>query len=75
MSAIRKHLPDFAALIGLLVVAAIVAVIILDNQRLSLPAGVTVLGRDQPDSSIARFPLKLRDRLCPALQCGEMYFP
>ena len=46
MSAIRKHLPDFAALIGLLVIAAIVAVIILDNQRLSLPAGVPVLGRD-----------------------------
>jgi phospholipid/cholesterol/gamma-HCH transport system substrate-binding protein len=46
VSAIRKHLPDFAAIVGLLVVALIVAVIILDNQRLSLPAGVPVLGRD-----------------------------
>jgi len=46
VTAIRKHLPDFAAIIGLLVVALIVAVIILENQRLSLPAGVPVLGRD-----------------------------
>ena len=46
MSAIRKHLPDFVALIGLLVIAVIVAVVILENQRLSLPAGVPVLGRD-----------------------------
>ena len=46
MTAIRKHLKDFAAIIALLVVALIVAVIILDNQRLSLPAGVPILGRD-----------------------------
>ena len=39
-TAIRKHLRDFAAIVGLLVIALIVAVIILDNQRLSLPAGV-----------------------------------
>jgi phospholipid/cholesterol/gamma-HCH transport system substrate-binding protein len=46
VTAIRKHLRDFAAIIALLVVALIVSVIILDNQRLSLPAGVPVLGRD-----------------------------
>ena len=46
MTAIRKHLRDFAAIIGLLVIALIVAVFILDNQRLSLPAGVPILGRD-----------------------------
>jgi phospholipid/cholesterol/gamma-HCH transport system substrate-binding protein len=46
MTAIRKHLRDFAAVIALLVIALVVAVIILANQRLSLPAGVPVLGRD-----------------------------
>lgn len=46
MTAIRKHLPDFLAILGLLVVALVVSVYILDKQRLSLPAGVPVLGRD-----------------------------
>jgi phospholipid/cholesterol/gamma-HCH transport system substrate-binding protein len=46
VTAIRKHLRDFVAIVVLLVIALIVAVIILDNQRLALPAGVPVLGRD-----------------------------
>ena len=46
VTAIRKHWRDFAAIIVLLVVSLVVAVFILDNQRLSLPAGVPVLGRD-----------------------------
>jgi phospholipid/cholesterol/gamma-HCH transport system substrate-binding protein len=37
MTAIRKHLRDVAALIFLLLVAVVVGVIILGNQRLSLP--------------------------------------
>ena len=45
-TAIRKHLPDFLAILGLLVVALVVSVYILDKQRLSLPAGVPVLGKD-----------------------------
>jgi phospholipid/cholesterol/gamma-HCH transport system substrate-binding protein len=46
VTAIRKHWRDFAAIIGLLVISLVVAVFILDKQRLSLPAGVPVLGRD-----------------------------
>jgi phospholipid/cholesterol/gamma-HCH transport system substrate-binding protein len=46
VTAIRKHLRDFLAILALLVVALIVSVIILANQRLSLPSGVPVLGRD-----------------------------
>ena len=46
MTAIRKHLRDFVAILVLLLVSLVVAVIILDNQRLSLPAGVPVLGED-----------------------------
>ena len=46
MTAIRKHLRDFLAIIALVVVALIVSVIILDNQRLALPNGIPVLGRD-----------------------------
>jgi phospholipid/cholesterol/gamma-HCH transport system substrate-binding protein len=46
VTAIRKHMRDFVAIIVLLVISLIVAVIILDNQRLALPAGVPVLGRD-----------------------------
>lgn len=46
MTAIRKHLRDFVAVIVLLLVALVVTVIILDKQRLSLPAGVPVLGAD-----------------------------
>jgi phospholipid/cholesterol/gamma-HCH transport system substrate-binding protein len=46
VTAIRKHLRDFAAILGLLLIALVVSVIILANQRLSLPAGIPVLGRD-----------------------------
>ena len=46
MTAIRKHWRDFAAIIALLVISLVVAVFILDKQRLSLPAGVPILGRD-----------------------------
>ena len=49
MTAIRKHLRDFLAIILLLVVSLIVAVYILDHQRLSLPAGVPILGVDYVD--------------------------
>ena len=45
-TAIRKHLPDFLAILGLLVVSLVVSVYILDKQRLALPAGVPILGRD-----------------------------
>ena len=46
MTAIRKHLRDFVAILALLAIALVVSVIILANQRLSLPAGVPILGRD-----------------------------
>jgi phospholipid/cholesterol/gamma-HCH transport system substrate-binding protein len=46
VTAIRKHLPDFLAILALLVISLVVAVIILANQRLALPAGVPVLGKD-----------------------------
>jgi phospholipid/cholesterol/gamma-HCH transport system substrate-binding protein len=46
VTAIRKHWRDFAAIVVLLVISLIVAVVILANQRLSLPAGVPVLGKD-----------------------------
>ncbi len=46
MTAIRKHLWDFVALLVLLVVALIVSLVIFANQRLTLPAGVPVLGKD-----------------------------
>jgi phospholipid/cholesterol/gamma-HCH transport system substrate-binding protein len=45
-TAIRKHLPDFAAIIGLIVVSLAVASVILSNQRLTLPAWVPVIGKD-----------------------------
>jgi phospholipid/cholesterol/gamma-HCH transport system substrate-binding protein len=45
-TAIRKHLPDFLAIIGLLIVAAIVATVILGKQRLALPAWVPLVGKD-----------------------------
>ncbi len=44
--AIRKHLPDFVAIIGLLLVALIVASVILGKQRLTLPGWVPVIGKD-----------------------------
>ncbi|HEY6691848.1 MAG TPA: MlaD family protein [Solirubrobacteraceae bacterium] len=46
MTAIRKHLPDFLAIIFLLVVALVVAVVILSHQRVALPPGVPLLGKD-----------------------------
>jgi phospholipid/cholesterol/gamma-HCH transport system substrate-binding protein len=45
-TAIRKHLFDFLAIIGLLVVAAAVSTVILGKQRLALPAWVPVVGKD-----------------------------
>jgi phospholipid/cholesterol/gamma-HCH transport system substrate-binding protein len=44
--AIRKHLRDFLAIIVLLVVALVVSVVILQHQRLALPPGFPVLGKD-----------------------------
>jgi phospholipid/cholesterol/gamma-HCH transport system substrate-binding protein len=46
VTAIRKHLRDFVAILVLLVIALAVSLVILSNQRLTLPAGVPVLGRD-----------------------------
>jgi phospholipid/cholesterol/gamma-HCH transport system substrate-binding protein len=43
---IRKHLKDFLAVIGLLILALIVSVVILQHERLHLPAGVPFLGKD-----------------------------
>jgi phospholipid/cholesterol/gamma-HCH transport system substrate-binding protein len=48
-TAIRKHLRDFVAIICLLLVSLIVALVILSHQRLSLPAGVPLLGKDFVD--------------------------
>jgi phospholipid/cholesterol/gamma-HCH transport system substrate-binding protein len=45
-TAIRKHLPDFLAIIGLVIVAAAVGTVILGKQRLALPAWVPVVGKD-----------------------------
>ena len=45
-TAIRKHWLDFVAIIGLIVISAVVAVYILDNQRLKLPAWVPLVGTD-----------------------------
>jgi phospholipid/cholesterol/gamma-HCH transport system substrate-binding protein len=44
--AIRKHLVDFVAILGLLLIALVVGLYILDHQRLTLPSGVPILGRD-----------------------------
>jgi phospholipid/cholesterol/gamma-HCH transport system substrate-binding protein len=46
MRAIRKHLVDFLAVLGLVVVALGVASVILANQRLALPGWVPFLGQD-----------------------------
>jgi len=46
MTAIKKHLPDFAAIIGLILVAVLVSSVILSNQRLTLPGWVPVIGKD-----------------------------
>ena len=45
-TAIRKHMRDFVAIVLLLLAALVVALVILSNQRLSLPAGIPILGRD-----------------------------
>jgi phospholipid/cholesterol/gamma-HCH transport system substrate-binding protein len=44
-TAIRKHLPDFLAILGLLIVAVAVSSVILGKQRLTLPGWVPVIGR------------------------------
>ena len=46
MTAIRKHIRDFAAIIGLVLIAALVSSVILSNQRLTLPGWVPVIGKD-----------------------------
>jgi phospholipid/cholesterol/gamma-HCH transport system substrate-binding protein len=46
VTAIRKHLVDFLAILGLIVVAAAVSSVILANQRLALPGWMPVLGQD-----------------------------
>ena len=51
MTAIRKHLPDFLAIIGLLIVAVAVSSVILSHQRLALPGWVPVIGQDDFDLS------------------------
>jgi phospholipid/cholesterol/gamma-HCH transport system substrate-binding protein len=45
-TAIRKHLPDFLAILGLLVVAIAVSTVILGKQRLTLPGWVPLAGQD-----------------------------
>ena len=44
--AIRKHWLDFLAIIGLVLLAAVVGSVILGKQRLALPAWVPVVGKD-----------------------------
>src|SRR5215218_5027728 len=46
MVAIRKHWLDFVAIIGLILISGAVAVYILENQRLKLPAWVPVVGKE-----------------------------
>jgi phospholipid/cholesterol/gamma-HCH transport system substrate-binding protein len=46
VNAIRKHLVDSLAIVGLIVVALAVASVILANQRLTLPGWLPVLGQD-----------------------------
>ena len=45
-TAIRKHLGDFAAIIGLVLIGVLVSSVILSNQRLSLPGWVPLIGKD-----------------------------
>ena len=45
MTAIRKHLVDFAAILVLIVIALAVSSVILANQRLTLPGWVPVIGQ------------------------------
>jgi phospholipid/cholesterol/gamma-HCH transport system substrate-binding protein len=46
VTAIRKHLVDFVAIVGLIVVSLGVASVILANQRMTLPGWFPVLGQD-----------------------------
>jgi phospholipid/cholesterol/gamma-HCH transport system substrate-binding protein len=46
VTAIRQHWKDFVAVIVLIIAALVVAVIVLGNERLHLPAGVPFLGKD-----------------------------
>jgi len=46
MRAVRKHLGDAGAIVGLVVIAAIVSAVILANQRLALPGWVPGLGEE-----------------------------
>jgi phospholipid/cholesterol/gamma-HCH transport system substrate-binding protein len=46
MRAIRKHAVDVVAIIALILVAAVVAVVILANQRLAVPAWVPLIGQE-----------------------------
>jgi phospholipid/cholesterol/gamma-HCH transport system substrate-binding protein len=46
VTAIRKRLPDFAAILVLFLIALGVATYILSNQRLNLPAWVPIVGKD-----------------------------
>jgi phospholipid/cholesterol/gamma-HCH transport system substrate-binding protein len=46
VTAIRKHLIDFLAIVALIVIALGVASVILANQRLTLPGWFPVLGQD-----------------------------
>src|SRR4029079_10155353 len=41
-----KHLRDFAAIIGLILIAVLVSSVILSNQRLTLPGWVPLIGKD-----------------------------
>ncbi|HEY4278397.1 MAG TPA: MlaD family protein [Conexibacter sp.] len=45
--AIRKHWRDFVAIIGLVVVAAVVGGYVLAHQRIAFPSWLPVLGRDE----------------------------
>jgi phospholipid/cholesterol/gamma-HCH transport system substrate-binding protein len=45
-TAIRKHVKDFVAILGLIAVSLLVASVILSNQRLTLPGWVPLIGQD-----------------------------
>lgn len=45
-TAIRKHLRDFLAIVGLVIVAAVVGTYILAHQRIYLPPWIPLLGQD-----------------------------
>ena len=46
MTAIRKHLVDFLAILGLVIIAFAVSTVILANQRMTLPGWFPVLGQN-----------------------------